>query len=32
MLEQVFDVPLGVRLMEKIPRIKNMSHASKNFW
>ena len=29
-LEQVYDVPLGVRLVEKIPFIKNISYDTKN--
>lgn len=32
LLEQVFDVPLGVRLVEKIPFIKNLSYDAKNSW
>ena len=31
MMEQVFDVPLGVRLLEKIPFIKNISYNWKNY-
>ena len=30
LLEQVYDVPMGVRLLRKIPFIRNISYDRKN--
>ena len=30
LLEQVYDVPLGIRLLEEIPGIRNISYKLKN--
>lgn len=30
LLEQVYDVPVGIRLLEKIPFIRNISYDWKN--
>ncbi len=32
LMEQVFDVPLGVRLLNKIPCIKRMPYNWKHYW